>query len=731
MSSQELVSFIDTARKGGMSDIKIFLAMQDSPKFSTGIKKANDAGMSNRDLARDLGLNIAPHKPVDINDGKAEVLKKSAKEAGKTKAWESVLLGASDLGAGVIQGATYAADGVNSGINKLLGTKLDTKSYDRFTNQRKDIEQHHNDRRSQNGQGFDGLRMVGQVAATAPMAALGRGYQGAKVLSKVGAEVAAQNAAVGAAIGGSGFAKDADQRIANTTLGAVGGALGGAVGEKIGQGVTSLNRRFNPGASTHVTNNQVETQIDVILSQMDGGVGGIRLADLTAQAQQALKGQVKKIMQQGRTPDAQTLQRMSVFTDLKARGFDLKPTGKQATGDAQLWTKETNLSKLDGAESLAKKYTQDHANLRELVNDFEVKTGGNVSDEFQVGDDLFKALRSQDENRNNYIAAMYDQAKIHTGNDLTLDAGRFANNMKASLDEDLVDISLLPAPLLKKVEDFANGVKPLTLAEKELLVKQINRRMSGADNQTRYALQSFRNSLEKEVDDSLDVFGTALQGQAKTAWGDARKAASGRFGLIDRTPALKKAINDTEPDKAFEQLIWRGNVREMESLVGELQGNPQILSGIKQAVVKRIAGKSFGVNDVFSPKGMSDALKSIGDRKLSLLFSPDELKYLKNINAAGRYLNSHPPGSNVNHSNSASTFMNYMGSFIKLPVVKGLADKYLVSPVRGVNAHIKINQGSSALSKTATKNAPPQSDLSLLEKLTQAGILSGSNLSNQ
>lgn len=731
MAGEQTKAFIDAQRKAGKSDQDIFIAMMDSPKFSAGIQKGNQLGHSNRDIAQGLGLNLPERKAVDLNETKRNSMLQEAKKAGKTQAWESALLGASDLGAGIKQGINYAADGISGGINKVAGTNLDTQSYDRFTQERKDIENWHNLRREANNQGFDIVRLGGQIAGTAPMAAAGRGYQGAKILSKAGAEVAAHNAALGAGIGGASFADDSDARLAHAAFGAVGGALGGAAGEKIGQGITSLNRRFNPSASTHVTNNQVETQIDVILSQMDGGVGGIRLADLTAQAQQALKDQVKKIMQQGRTPDAQTLQRMSVFTDLKARGFDLKPTGKQATGDAQLWTKETNLSKLDGAESLAKKYTQDHANLRELVNDFEVKTGGNVSDEFQVGDDLFKALRSQDENRNNYIAAMYDQAKIHTGNDLTLDAGRFANNMKASLDEDLVDISLLPAPLLKKVEDFANGVKPLTLAEKELLVKQINRRMSGADNQTRYALQSFRNSLEKEVDDSLDIFGTALQGQAKTAWDDARKAASGRFGLIDRTPALKKAINDTEPDKAFEQLIWRGNVREIESLVGELQGNPQILSGIKQAVVKRIAGKSFGVNDVFSPKGMSDALKSIGDRKLSLLFSPDELKYLKNINAAGRYLNSHPPGSNVNHSNSASTFMNYMGSFIKLPVVKGLADKYLVSPVRGVNAHIKINQGSSALSKTATKNTPTQSDQTLLEKLTQAGILSGSNLSDQ
>lgn len=725
MSSAELKAFIDKAQSSGMSDINIYLAMMDSPKFSKGIKKGNDMGMTNRDIAAGLGLNI-PRAAADPNAEAQKEVKRQAKAAGPTKAWESALLGASDLGAGVVQGASYAADGLSGGINKLLGTNLDTKSYDRVTKARKDVDDFHNLRRQENNQGFDGFRLGGQIAGTAPMAGLSRGYQGAKVLSGAGAKVAGHNALVGAGIGGASFAEDSGQRLGNTALSAIGGAGGGALGEKVGQGVGAINRRFNTASPSHITDARVESQIDIILSQADKAGEGIRLADLSRQAQKHLKDQVKKLMQQGQSPDAQTLQRMGVFTDLKSKGFDLKPTGKQATGNAQLWTKETELSKLDGAETLAKKYSEDHSQLKALLDDFELKTGGNASDEFQVGDDMFKALRSQDEGRSNYIAAMYDHAKSHTGNDLTLDAGRFAVNAKAALDEDLVDISLLPAPLLKKVEDFANGVKPFTLAEKEILVKQLNRRMSGADSQTKFALQSFRNSLEKEVDDSLDAFGTNLQGQARAAWDDARKAASGRFGLIDRTPALKKALDDAEPDKAFEQLIWRGNVRQVESLVNEIKGNPQALNNVRQAVIKRIAEKSIGVNDVFSPKGMSDALKSIGDRKLELLFSPSELKHLKNIHAAGRYLISQPAGANVNHSNTAAALMNHLGTLSKMPIIKAAADKWIVGPSRGVNARIKINQGASALSKTA-KSTPQSQDLTLIERLTQAGVLTGAN----
>lgn len=730
MSSAELKTFIDNAKSSGMSDIKIFLSIMDSPKFSKGVKKGNEMGMDNRQIAAGLGLNIS-RAAADPNAEAQKEVKRQAKVAGPTKAWESALLGASDLGAGILQGASYAADGVSGGLNKLLGTNLDTKSYERVTKARKDVSDFHNLRRQENNQGFDGLRLAGQVAATAPLGAAARGYQGAKVLSAAGAKVAAQNAGVGALIGGAQFAENAKQRAGNTILGGVGGAVGGALGEKVGQGVNKLSKRVLP--SQQATSGQIDQTIEITLNQADevGGKAGIKLSDLPTQVQNQLRAEVKKLMQQGRKPDAQTLQRLSVFKDLKQKGFDLKPTAKQATGNAQLWTKESNLSKLEGAEKLAKKYSQDHVMLKDLLDDFEVKTGGTMSDEYQVGDELFKSLRSQDQGRNDYIAAMYNQAKNHTGNDLLLDGGRFAANMKASLDEDLVDSSLVPAPLWKKVEAFANGDKPFTLAEKEILVKQINSRMSGADSQTRFALQSVRNALEREVDASLEAFGDTLNTGAKLAWDDARKAASGRFGLIDRTPALQKALADAEPDKAFDQLVWRGNVRELESLVKEIQHNPEVLNGVRQAVVKRISDKSIGVAGNFSPKAMSDSLKAIGDRKLSLLFSPEEIRHLKNIDLAGRYLISQPPGSNVNNSNTASALMNHLSSFSKLPVIKDVVNRWVVPPVRGVNAQIKINQGSNALSKTAQAVPQAPADLSLIEKLVKAGVISGANISNE
>lgn len=713
---------IASAKKAGYKDAEIWNELRKTPEFSNSVKQARAAGYGQNEIAQQLGLK------VKFIDSKPKPKPQPAPKPEKPSFLADVGAGLDDVYSGIAQGAEYVADGIRGATNKALGTNLDTDRYEKYTKYKADEKKVYEDARKASGAGMNVGRFVGQAVATAPLAGASKGYGAAKVLSGAGAKITAQNAAVGGLVGGIGFAENADKRKANIASGAVGGALGGIAGDKIGKAASSINRRVNP---TQVTNAQVESSIDIALSQMDDGVNGIRLADLPAQAQAQIKKEVKNLMLKGKSPDAQTLQRMGVFAEWKSKGFDLKPTLKQATGDAQLWTKETNLSKLDGAEKLAKKYTQDHANLKGILDDFEVKTGGTASDDFQVGDELFNVLRRQDDARNNYVAAMYDQAKKHTGNDLLLDGGRFSNNMKQALDEDLVDINDLPSPLLKKVQDFADGKRPFTLAEKEILVKQINQRMGGADKQTKFALQSFRNSLEREVDSSMDAFGTSLQGSAKQAWSDARRAASGRFGVIDRTPALKKALADAEPDKAFEQLVWRGNVRELDSLINEVKHDPQVMNNLRQAVVKRIANKSLGVNDVFSPKGMADALKAIGDRKLSLLFSPAEVKQLKNIELAAKFLISQPPGANVNSSNTASTLMNYFSTLTKLPVVNDLAKKFAVNPVRGVNAQIKINQGASALSKTAIKNAQSATEQALVDELTKLGVIGGANTTKQ
>lgn len=726
MAGEQTQAFIAQQRSAGKSDLQIFVSMMDNPKFAPSIQKMNSQGVDNRKIAAGLGLNIL--KPGEYaKQGEEEVKRverQQAKDAGKTKAWESALLGFSDLGAGVIQGVLYAKDAVTGG-----------DSYDKFTKQRADIENYHEMRRQESNQGFDGWRLVGNVAGTAPLGAAGKGFQGARILSGQGAKVLAQNAGVGAAIGGSGFAENANQRTANTILGGVGGAGGAAVGGKAGQFLTGAMRRLNPNTATP---SQIDAVINIALNQSDNSaIQKMTVADLSQAAKDNVRNEVKNLLKQGKTPDQKTLERLAVFSDLKANGLDLKPTGKQATGDPKLWTKETELSKLKGGGALADRYVRQGDDIVQALADFQTRTGGVSAGKLQTGESVIAALNRNDEQRRRVISDLYKIAKDHTGNDLTIGPNAVIQNSKSAMTDAFINPDKMQSALLKKLQPFIdpNNPKPFTLRDKETFVKQINNTLSKTtDGETRYALSLIRQTLEQEADTALSRFGTTLNGDAKAAWDSARKSASDRFGLIDRMPALQKAIDDDAPDKFFQQQILSANVRDVKALADEIKNDPQAFNNVRQEIIRFIANKTVSdTSGNVSPKAMSDALKSIGDDKLKIFFSADELKHLQNLRAATKYLFAQPRGANVNNSNSASAFanmMNYMGLLKNVPVIGPKINQAVNSGIRGVDAQIKISQGSNALQNTATRT-PSIRDQQTTKWLMQMGLLGGANAANE
>ena len=744
---------IANARKANISDQEIFQAIMKSPKYGAGFEQARAAGLSNADIAKDLGLQIRvnaktqpirltaegkPYQPFDWKKQQQEGMKESAKQQGKTKGWESLLLGASDLGAGVLQGIHYAGDGAAGVVNKTLGTKLDTNDYEKYTKQRKTESDFHNLRRDQNNQGFDFLRTAGQVASTLPLGAAGKAYKGAAILSKAGAKVAAQNGLVGAAITGAGFAENKNQRLMNTVLGAVGGAAGGAAGEKIGQGVNSVVRKLTP--STASTQN-IDIVIDMALkNSSDDSIRGMSVTDLSQPARDGLRNEIKKVLKQGKAVDNKTVERMAVFNELKAKGVNLKPTGKQATGNPKLWTKETELSKMDGGDALNNRYIQQNDTLINALDDAITSTNGTSISRLQTGESVLNALNTNNSARQQVIKDLYGVAKNHTGNDLALDPNAIVQNARQSMVDNFINPDKAQASLLAKLKPFMDEDNPrvFTLKDKELFVKQINAAISKTtDGETRSALGLVRNTLEDEADNALNQFGGTLQGEAKNAWQAARGAASQRFKQIERTPALKAAIDDVAPDQFFEKFILSKSsaVRDVKELVAEVKDNPEAFNNLRLEILRHIADNAVTKQgQAVSPAGMNRALQSIGDDKLKLFFNTEELKHLKNLNAASRYLYSQPMGSNVNNSNTSSALLNmigYMDVLKRVPIIGPKLDSVSKGAINGVNAQIKISQGGNAIGKTATKKPPTTAEKSLLDRLTKLGVIGGANTATQ
>ena len=157
--------------------------------------------------------------------------------------------GIDDIYSGVAQGAEYVADGIRGGVNKVLGTNLDTNLYEKFTKYKADEKAQYEKARKESGAGMNVGRFVGQTIATLPVAGLSRVYGAVNVLSKSGLAITAQNAGAGALVGGLGFAENAEQRKNNVIGGAIGGAVGGIAGDKIGKGIAKVSQKVVPSAN--------------------------------------------------------------------------------------------------------------------------------------------------------------------------------------------------------------------------------------------------------------------------------------------------------------------------------------------------------------------------------------------------------------------------------------------------------------------------------------------------
>jgi hypothetical protein len=107
---------------------------------------------------------------------------------------------------------------------------------------------------------------------------------------------------------------------------------------------------------------------------------------------------------------------------------------------------------------------------------------------------------------------------------------------------------------------------------------------------------------------------------------------------------------------------------------------------------------------------MNDALKAIGDRKLSLFFSPDEIQQLRSAVNVGRYMQSQPIGSAVNNSNTAGAMLGRLGATLdRISPVPGVGP-LVAQPLQGGLLQLQMrgmnNVGKGLLSQPLDPKTP-------------------------
>ncbi|MFW3962193.1 glycoside hydrolase family 104 protein [Acinetobacter radioresistens] len=668
----------------------------------------------------------ANYTPPDLSkEAQQKVYREQLKKQGPTQFWESSLLGMADIGAPVVQGFSWLGDKVSAGVNAVAGTNLDTNSYERVTKGLKEANDAHNTVREGNKQGMDVVRLGTNIALTTPLAATGGTLKAGTALSSAaGREFLARNAALGGLIGATGIHENNAERVKSMVAGAASGAIGAGIGQKAGEGITKLAQKaksFDPRIQTQILASIDDKLDDALKSQ------GMRLGDLSDEVANGLRQDAQKALRSGKNLNPEAVTRKAVLDRLGIKG-----TQAQITGDAKLWQKEAELAKISGAgDQLREKFISDNSQIANLLDEAILKTGGRVTDQYGAVKNATDALLDQQSQNRAYIGAAYNAARNAPGNDVVINGAGLANDVFTKLD-DAALMSSLPPDVAKKVTQIGQNPELFTLKKSEELIKILNDHYKsslqmGQPTSATRALGIVRESI---VDRQREAMSGLLNSgnDAAQAYQFARQAHQFNAQQIEKMPLIQDALKGVEPDKLFSKHILNGNVNELDQTVSTLRNiNPQAVADIKQQVLQFISNKAVNQNGQFSPAGMKRALDSIGDRRLSTMFSPDELRHIKEIGRAGHYLVTQPPHSYVNNSNTSAALMNFLGGVINKPGVR-----MLLAPVKDVVDSRAVDKAMRpSLAGNAAQQPVTQAEQSIVDRLMKAGLLGGANLKDQ
>lgn len=731
---------IANARKANISDQEIFSAIVKSPRYAAGFERARAAGLSNADIAKDLGLTInvnvkmpsirltaegTPYKQFDNTPKARKALEQEQlKKQGPTQLWESGLLGLADIGVPVVQAAEYAADGIRGGINKVFGTNLETDRYEKLTKSYKNTNDNHNTVRKANKQGADVTRVGANMLLTAPIAGLGGTLKsGVPLVSKAGAEFLGKNAALGALVGATGVHENNTQRLKSMGAGALGGAIGAGVGQKVGEGVVKVANKIPTRATTQKISAAIDDQIEIALKQSN-----VKISDLSDDVVAGLRKEVGAALKSGKAVNKEAVARKIVFDRL-----GIKPTRAQLTGDPALWQKQAELAKIQGAgDPLREKLVQDNVQLAGLLDDAIKNTHGNAADQYAAAQSASDALSLFNKQSKDQVKDLYQAAMKAPGNDVVLDGRGFANDAITKLDEQYA-MSSLPTSVSKIIKDIEKNPQAFTLGKSEELIKILNREykaslQNGQPSSSTYAIGLVRDVLNSRQDEALQGMVVSGNNNAAQWYQTARTAYKNHAQVVEKIPLLKDTLKGVEPDKLFQKHILNGNAAELTETIKVLaQVDPTSVYNIKQQTLQYISDKAINQNGQFSPAGMKRALDSIGDRRLNILFAPKEVARIKDIGMAGHYLVTQPAHSYVNNSNTSAALMNFFGGLINKPGVR-----VLLSPLKDVADSVKVSRslkGSVAgeAVPAATNPLISNTQLEIINKLSKAGLIGGAN----
>jgi len=562
--------------------------------------------------------------------------------------------------------------------------------------------------------------MAGVAGRVAPMLT-GAGRQVAETFARTPAQQAI--AAAGAGLAGGSVREAGGGPGAQFTAALAGGIasplLANAASGLAQRGANAVRAAITP---QRVIDQQVDQQISLALRQ-----AGIDWAGVSERVKQGMRADAQAAVTNGQPLDPASVARMLQFRMVPGT----QPTRGMISQDPIQITREKNLAKV-GANSLdvglQRLPNLESSNTRALLQNLDEAGAAGAPDAFATGERVLGALRGNAAASRGRIDDLYAAARDTSGRSAALDPAAFSRQVSSLLDDANVG-SFLPADIRNKVNAIASaqpGYEFNVNSAEQLKTSVAALQRGSTDGNVRRALGLVRQALDETplqpatgynpgnlpaVAGTVPPSPTVLGAESIAAFNRARAANRAFMERVENTPALAAALDDAQPDRFVQQyIIGQGaTVRDLAAMRRAIGNDPQAMQAVRGNILGHLRGAATGQADdinKFRADSYNNALRSMGDRKLEVFFSPAEIDRLRAIGRVSNYMSAQPAGTAVNNSNSGALVAAKALEMIdaiagKMPL--GL-DTMIQGTIRGVQQRQVLNSGN-ALQQLAPRAA--------------------------
>lgn len=458
---------------------------------------------------------------------------------------------------------------------------------------------------------------------------------------------------------------------------------------------------------------------------------GMEWRDVPEAIRKQLVSDVQKATKPGANLNADAIRRLADF-----RMTGTAPTRGMLTLDPVQITREQNLAKIgantaDGElQGLARLQNQNNQKLIANVNDL----GANRGDPLQAGEYLAGTVLGRQASLRSAEQQAWDAAKNLPGYKMPV-SGKVLSDVNQALDAEGMMPFMNPT-ISRYMEAFQTG-QPFTPQAYRNLQSMLSREMAKGGNEGAAAGLAAR--ILRDADLKPAGFaaqpGGVVTGQmaddAVSAVNAARSATRQAYAFEESSPIVRAVLSKGaagDPKRIASRFIIGGTPNETREVVNLLGGRN--LAPVKNAVLAHLKESAIGkgaADEVgkFSQSGFNRALAQIGERKLSMLFTPEEIAQLQANGRVASYMQVQPVGSAVNNSNSGALLMGAGYDWLKSAVSKIPAGQSLIiDPLRNIEVSLLQSQAQNLAPALAT-TAPraPMAPSFIVPGLAASGLL--------